>query len=116
MEDWKDGIISVEAEKIIPITKGEWKEFQKQMRMEGDYFYMVGNKKYVHYDGEDYLRMEDYRQELDKAREEGRKDIFTKEESRVIRWAFRNMEEQINTVWDEETYNQIEKKLEYYLN
>lgn len=71
MEDWKDGIISVEAEKIIPMTKGEWKEFQKQMRMEGDYFYMVGNKKYVHYDGEDYLRTEDYRQELDKAREEG---------------------------------------------
>jgi hypothetical protein len=71
MEEKKDGIISVEAEKIIPMTKGEWKEFQKQMRMEGDYFYMVGNKKYVHYDGEDYLRMEDYRQELDKAREEG---------------------------------------------
>lgn len=75
MEDWKDGIISVEAEKIIPITKGEWKEFQKQMRMEGDYFYMVGNKKYVHYEDEDYLRMEDYRQELDRAREEGREEI-----------------------------------------
>ena len=55
-------------------------------------------------------------QEIEKAREEGRKNIFTKEESRVIRWAFRNMEEQINTVWDEETYNQVEKKLEYYLN
>ena len=51
-------------------------------------------------------------QEIEKAREE----LFTKEESRVIRFAFRNMEEQINTVWGEDTYKELEEKLETILN
>lgn len=66
-----DRIIPVEAGKVIPMTKEEWKKFQKQMKVERDYFYMVGNKKYVHYENEDYVRVSDIQQELDKAREEG---------------------------------------------
>ena len=67
-----DRIIPVEAGKVIPMTKEEWKRFQKQMRVERDYFYMIGNKKYVHYENEDYVRVSDIEQELDRAREEGK--------------------------------------------
>lgn len=64
-----------------------------------------------------YKEMTDFiSKELDKAREEGKKNLFTKDESRVLRWALRNMEEGVNTVWDEETYKGLEKKLEDYLN
>ena len=69
-----DRIIPVEAGKVIPMTKEEWKKFQKQMKVERDYFYMIGNKKYIHYEDEDYVRVSDIQQELDKAREEGRKE------------------------------------------
>jgi hypothetical protein len=66
-----DRIIPVEAGKVIPMTKEEWKKFQKQMKVERDYFYMIGNKKYIHYEDEDYVRVSDIEQELDKAKEEG---------------------------------------------
>ena len=65
-----DRIIPVEAGKVIPMTKEEWKKFQKQMKVERDYFYMIGNKKYIHYEDEDYVRVSDIQQELDKARED----------------------------------------------
>jgi len=71
-----DRIIPVEAGKVIPMTKEEWKKFQKQMKVERDYFYMIGNKKYIHYEDEDYVRVSDIEQELDKAREEGIKEYI----------------------------------------
>lgn len=76
-----DRIIPVEAGKVIPMTKEEWKKFQKQMKVERDYFYMIGNKKYIHYEDEDYVRVSDIEQELDKAKEEG----FTVDELKFIR-------------------------------
>ena len=66
--------IPIEAGGVIPMTEEEWNDFQKQMKVERDYFYMVGNKKYVHYENEDYVRVSDIQQELDKAREEGKRD------------------------------------------
>ena len=78
-----DRIIPVEAGKVIPMTKEEWKKFQKQMKVERDYFYMIGNKKYIHYEDEDYVRVSDIEQELDKAR---------REEYIKIRRAIENME------------------------
>ena len=66
--------IPIEAGGVIPMTEEEWNDFQKQMKVERDYFYMIGNKKYIHYEDEDYVRVSDIQQELDKAREEGRKE------------------------------------------
>jgi len=72
--------IPIEAGGVIPMTEEEWNDFQKQMKVERDYFYMVGNKKYVHYENEDYVRVSDIQQELDKAREEQ----FTQQELKRI--------------------------------
>ena len=69
--------IPIEAGGVIPMTEEEWNDFQKQMKVERDYFYMIGNKKYIHYEDEDYVRVSDIEQELSKAREEVQ---FTKEE------------------------------------
>ena len=109
-----DRIIPVEAGKVIPMTKEEWKKFQKQMKVERDYFYMIGNKKYIHYEDEDYVRVSDIEQELDKAREEGKGgvlEIFTEEELRVLRFALKVNREGIHTIWDEDTFDTIWKKV-----
>ena len=53
-------------------------------------------------------------QELDKAREEGKGEvleIFTEEELRVLRFALKVNREGIHTIWDEDTFDTIWKKV-----
>lgn len=84
-----------QVKEMFKDTPEEWEEVNK------DIWYMVGGKKYVSINGEKYVRTSDLEQLLDKAREEGKREAFTKDEWFMLKLAMNDIFNKGNGAYDE---------------